>query len=257
MEQIFCKDIVLLICDFVNNDKYIIYFLSTCKYFHKLKDKIKYRTRVPIEKINHLWYRDCFSDLVVKITKYKNKGCTEHLPRGTNKLVLMNHRGNLDCIANSNITHLYLELGCRISTKNLKLPSTLFHLTWNISKNQCFPSNVPSSLKELVVSNYNYQSLVIPDSITSLVIDKKCSTIFITLPNTLEKLVMRRDIQIYHYPNSLRYLELDYDLYWTPISIPCTLYQLTIGKNCGFVNFMNKISSPVNIEVLVLHHTAL
>lgn len=251
MEQILCKDIVLDMCKFIENEKDIIHFLSTCKSLHGLKNQINYETQLPIEKINHLWYRDRFTYLVIKIGKQTNQQCTQNLWSGIKKLVLMNYSGSTDFLGYSNITHLYLEKRCKIGTVNLTLPPKLVHLTWNIQQHQKFPTeNLPLTLKELSVANYSYQELRIPESVTSLVIDKNCSFLTSKLPENLTELFLRSDRYII-LPKNLKTLYIDHSLLNFP-EINNTLYKLIIGENFS-TTALGILLCPINIEILVLH----
>lgn len=190
MERIFCKNIVQHVCNFIEQRKDIIYFLSTCKYFHGLKNEINYGTFVNVQKIAHLPYRDRFINIIITHIIDADK-----LSKNVKNLVLLNYRGDLDLSKYTSITYLVIGFGCKLRMKNLELPPNLYYLTLHMKYMQKFPwAKMPTTLKELVITDYKHKSLVIPKSVTSLVIGDNC---------------VIKDI-IFQSPVGLRHLEIDY-----------------------------------------------
>lgn len=249
MEKFFYNDIVLLICKFIDNNKQKIQFLSSCKYLDKFKDKINYYSCIAIEKVYYLWYYDRFINLKITNNVSKIYSGLKYLPSDIKKLTISNYSGDLDCIKYSKtLTHLYIN-GNMTSTENLKFPPNLFHLSWNIEHNAEFPTKkMPSSLKELIISNYYSEELIVPESVTSLVINEKCTVTYIKLPKNLQKLVLKKHMIITDYPSSLKELTIaNYGL--TNLEVPESVTSLVINENCE----IGLIKYPKNLRELCIN----
>lgn len=262
MEQTLCNDILFIICQFIDNEKNLIHFLSSCRYLNGFKNKIKINFLVPLEKIYNLPYYDNFTN--IRLSKLTNKFMKriEHLPKNAKKLTVTDYMGSLHFIENSNLTHLYLLEKCSVGTKRLVFPTTLIHLSWHIEQVQHFPFfTLPKSLVELDISNYKHKYLKIPNSVTKLVLgdnnkylykniilsadhininDTSSNIIFIELPRNLYKLEIKCD--------NLHFLEL-----------PKNLHELVIDRHKNLFFYYGQYYSLtdyiINVKTLVLKKT--
>lgn len=215
-EHFIQKDIVLLLCSLIGNEKYVINFLSCCKCLAKFKKLLVYKTPVTSTKINCLDYYDQFTDITVsnKFIKTKIIPGNKQFPKNLTHLTI-EFRGKLKNILPyfSGLTHLKLLNNTEIKSMDFKLPETLVHLTWDIRQKLCI-NILPTNLRELVINCRNYINKL-PDHIKSLTIcgfnGMEChQKNMIALPQKLIKLSMISYGYRYCYdiPNTITDLEV-------------------------------------------------
>lgn len=258
MEQILCKDIILIICWYIDNDRDKINFLSVCKFLHRFKNELEYNKMVPIKVVGHLWYFNSFTNIIIpeKIRYITNQ---MKLPPSLRKLTLSNFHGQLNFLKYLNITHLYITDNCRIDTYKLHLPDTLSHITWNINnEQQHFPAkSIPSSVTEICLGNYalDFIKLPHPEMISSLIIEKGYKFSLrklITLPN-LKKLVINSNDFIYgnKLPNTIEDLHLKGHCYFVAIDSLPNLIYFTFG-GAGFLDLDLNLNLPPKLKVITV-----
>lgn len=263
--EILCSDLVLLICKFIGTEKDVIQVLSTCKYLHGYKNKIIFNKYLPIEKAYRLSYYDSFttlelSNIVQKKYMDQRNHYIIHLPKNIKKLTVTNYEGPLDFIQNSGLTHLYLLRNCKVDLKNLKFPNTLQYLTWNIRYNKSYlEKNMPIGLKELSIDNMRCGSLVIPNSISTLIINEHCNIGHIELPKFLNILILyTKRIEKITFPEKINEIRINVDDNF--LNFPDNFNTLVIDKYNGNSVFKNlpyhlgytNNKFTINIETLVL-----
>lgn len=180
MDLTLCKDIILIICRYFDNDRDIVCLLSVNKNLNSYKNLVVYQSFVNSDKVIKLWYPNSFTNLKIfnKIS-YSIK-INFSLPRLENiqKLTINKYRGKIDFIAKSRITHLYLLENCRICINTLVFPDTLVHLTWKLLCQQDIPFHkFNENLSEICLFNYKYGGIQIPGTIKSLTINDCCRNI--------------------------------------------------------------------------------
>lgn len=186
------------------NEKDITQFLSTCKYLNGFKSKIVFKQFVWLDKIYILWYKDSFINIKLSNNIHKYDSHALRLPKAIQKLVMTDYSGEIYFIENTCLTHLSILRRCNLRTKNLIFPKTLQYLTWNHKRPKRFPTEgMPSSLKQLSISNYRHYPLVVPGSIKTLIINNNCFITDMKMPNTLDKIIISKKLErINHYePN--------------------------------------------------------
>lgn len=254
MEQILYKDIILIICRFIGDEKDITYFLSVCKYLYKFKNEIYYSRSVEPNDIIYTSYYDRFTNLVIserihKLLKYNFK-----FPLNLRHLTITNYEGNLNFIRNTNITHLYLMENCKINTKKFILPPSLFHLTWKLERMQRFPFNsIPPTLKEICIGNYQYEFKKFPSTLVSIIIDK--NNFFgvppYFFPENLKKLVLiGYGVNIFDLPKSIEEIHLVGCELKTITNFPKNLLHLVLDKTSGTGSLEMKL--PLNLKTITI-----
>lgn len=263
MEQTLYSDIIFLLCKFIGGEKDVVKFLSCNKYLHGLKNKIKFLSTIPVRCVYNLWYYDSFTNLKLSDKIYTHAdlkttdniftGCITHLPRNIKKLIVTNYEGSLDFIENSGLVSLFFTDSCKITTP--KFPNTLQYLSWNINQIPFYTENIPKNLKKMSISNYQNESLVLPSSISTLVINSNCSFDHIETQG-LKKLIINSDTKIFfELPEKLDELRINRYYYkFTFSKLPESLKYLVIGKykeNLAFTHL--NFAYPVRIKTLVIN----
>lgn len=151
-------DIVCHICNFLP-DAYKLGYLSTTQKMHQLKNRIKFNTKVPINKIFQLPYFDNFTNVMLRsedIQKFPK--CATHLelytpinviPPTVKKLTLKTNKIFNTNFSTVNVTHLYLDYPFDQPINKFNMPNVT-HLILGITFNH--------SLSEIIFPNVVYIS---------------------------------------------------------------------------------------------------
>lgn len=165
------NDIILLLCSFIEKERDLIIFLSTCKCLLGFKKLFLYKKVVAIADINGLDYYDQFT----KINLSRN-AIIHHrtLPQNLTTIVLDNYNGTLNFLERiHNITHLVIKGECQIvmSRSSFVLPSSLKYLKWKIVQ-RC-PKFLLNSIKEVYLSGTLVPIIPMNSSIEKITFGKK------------------------------------------------------------------------------------
>lgn len=180
MNSMLCDDIIVYICTFLRNyDK--IQFLSTCSYFHTLKNKVCFDGKrwrswsivnpIPVSKIKDLWYFDRFTHVEVDCDILKIPQCATNLLLNTGKISHANYfYSNIRCLT-INGTRSYF--GYDYSPHNL-IPSTVTKLVWiNPLGDDYLRNRIPPNVTSLTIRSYHnlITNFCLPDTIIDLLIE--------------------------------------------------------------------------------------
>lgn len=204
-------------------DRSRLNFLSTCKRFNVLKNKVIFNGQVKLEKIINLPYYDQFTNIIATgsaITLAKNilnnNPQKTLLPLKLKKLVLNKlERISLNRLTRGlELTHLVISKTCKkMSINKAAFPKTLKFLTWELDSLLKFDF-LPDSLEALKVDYYYSSQIVLPKNLKHLDLGKNFHGDWIS-------------------PPQLKRLIVDVNFNPGDVFLPETLERVTIGKNCN------------------------
>lgn len=174
------SDVVTVICYFLQKDSDTICYLSTCKRYHSVKQRVLFHKKVRLETIVGLTYYNQFTHIVASDSSLKllNQSYFKKdkltLPSNTVELTLQKYQGYLKTITRGlkHLKQLRLLNGCKITTRPGCLPKKLTHLTWET--NQPLTRDVlPEGLLVLRVDYYRHDNMNLPSTLKSLQIGRQ------------------------------------------------------------------------------------
>lgn len=199
------KDIAIIICNYLSDDKSKLLFLSTTKYLSSYKKFITYNDLHIFKKIRRLSYADSFTNLKIKtISELK------FLSSNVKKITFDDSFDeDIRGLIPSTITHLTFGFKFNQYINRSKIliyttdgfenvirdaiPSSVTHLIFGERFNQEIINSIPSSVTHLTLGINYYKfisSNTIPPSVTHLTLKNTSKKAINFIPNTVKELII-------------------------------------------------------------------